>query len=308
MDNELARIEKLKGLENWGTRKFQVKILSQAADALEIIDGNIEKPRPPSAAETSSTDSVEYRKNIRAWNVLDSKAQKIIAITVSEQPLLHIMNCQSSREIWNKLHEVFENKNETAKHILQQQWYTLGRETADDMATHIAKIKDLAYRLKMLDEPVSQSDSMIMTKILMTLPSSYQHSNSVGINKSGPKDPVKPHSKTHNGGTAEKASRESRKQTFAAKTKRRQTQGERESDKPVGKCFKCGKVGHWKRDCKSKASNANNTKIEKSSTKTENRGAAFVGQIASAAALNVSRKYEGMVLRFWCKSAHVTDT
>lgn len=37
MDNELARIEKLKGLENWGTWKFQVKILVQAADALEII-------------------------------------------------------------------------------------------------------------------------------------------------------------------------------------------------------------------------------------------------------------------------------
>ncbi|KMQ86070.1 copia protein [Lasius niger] len=122
MDNELARIERLKGLENWGTWKFQVKILIQAPDALEIINGRIERPRPPTATGTGSAELLaEYRKNLKTWNILDSKAQKIIATMVSEQPLLHIMNCQSSKEMWDKLHEVFESKNETAKHILQQQ-------------------------------------------------------------------------------------------------------------------------------------------------------------------------------------------
>ncbi|XP_029662780.1 uncharacterized protein LOC115235257 [Formica exsecta] len=42
-------------------------------------------------------------------------------------------------------------------------------------ATHTAKIKDLAHRLSMLGKSVS--DGMIMTKILMTLPPSYQHFN-----------------------------------------------------------------------------------------------------------------------------------
>lgn len=100
IDNELARIEKLKGLEIWGTWKFQVKILVQAADAFEIVNGSVERPRPPTATGTGSAELLaEYWKNLKAWNVLDSKAQKIIATTVSEQFLLHIMNCQSSKEM-----------------------------------------------------------------------------------------------------------------------------------------------------------------------------------------------------------------
>ncbi|XP_072745830.1 uncharacterized protein [Anoplolepis gracilipes] len=136
------------------------------------------------------------------------------------------------------------------------------------MATHIAKVKDLAYRLKMLDEPVS--DSIIMIKILMTLPSSYQHFNTAWESTSQDQ-------KTLSNLTARLTMEELRNKqmedqensAFAAKTKRRQTQGERKSEKPVKKCFKCGKVGQWKRDCRSKASNANDTKNEKSSVKTE---------------------------------------
>lgn len=39
------------------------------------------------------------------------------------------------------------------------------------MASHIMKLKDLAHRLQALKEPVA--DSMIITKILMTLPAAY---------------------------------------------------------------------------------------------------------------------------------------
>ncbi|CAL1687631.1 unnamed protein product [Lasius platythorax] len=70
---------------------------------------------------------------------------------------------------------------------------------------------------------------------------------------------------------------------FVAKGKRQQatkgTQGERKANKITGKCFKRGKAGHWKRDCKSKVSDACNVKPV---TKSEDRGAAFVGQIVSA--------------------------
>lgn len=71
------------------------------------------------------------------------------------------------------MHEVYENKSETSKHLLQQKWYSLGKDVSDDIATHIAKIEDLANRLRALGE--TMSESMTITKILMTLPPSYQH-------------------------------------------------------------------------------------------------------------------------------------
>lgn len=72
----------------------------------------------------------------------------------------------------DKLHSVSENKTQTSKHLLQKQWYCLQKDAADDISMHVAKINDLVCRLRMLGEPVT--DSMIITKILMTLPSSYQ--------------------------------------------------------------------------------------------------------------------------------------
>lgn len=165
---------------------------------------------------------------------------------VSEQPLLHIMNCKFAKEMWDKLHEIYENKSETTKHILQQQWYILGKEAADDIATHIAKIKDLAHRLSMLGETVS--NGMIMTKILMTFPLSYQHFNTAWESTSQEQ-------RTLSNLTARLTMEElrnkqydsQRNSAFAAKTKQQPTtkgQGEWKSNKPAGKCFKCGKKGH----------------------------------------------------------------
>lgn len=69
---------------------------------------------------TNAAAVAEHDKKLRTAKKLDGIAQKIIVTTVSDQLLLHIINCQSAREMWQKLYEIFENKSETAKHILQQ--------------------------------------------------------------------------------------------------------------------------------------------------------------------------------------------
>ncbi|XP_046629992.1 uncharacterized protein LOC124310225 [Neodiprion virginianus] len=171
MDSELLRITKLKRLEDWGTRKFQVRTLILASEALEVTTG--ESVKPELEANANAGVISEHSRLLRAWRKLYAIAQKIIVTTVSDQPLLHIINGESARKMWQKLHDIFENKSETAEHILQQQWYTIGKDQGNDIPTHIAKVKDLAQHLSVLGEP--SSDSMVMTKVLMTLPLAYSH-------------------------------------------------------------------------------------------------------------------------------------
>lgn len=135
---------------------------------ISVIDGTFENPGP----QTPTTTQADIAKII-SWRKLDGAARRIIVLTVNENVLVHIINCKTAKEMWEKLHEVYENKNKTSKHMLQKQWFVLGKDPKDDVATHITKIKDLAHRLIALRDQIP--DSMIVTKVLMTLSTQYQH-------------------------------------------------------------------------------------------------------------------------------------
>ena len=75
--------------------------------------------------------------------------------------------------MWNKLLRVYEQKFETFISMVQTRFYQLVKASNDDMVTHISKVESISERLKQLGELIS--DSMIMTKILNTLPAAYNH-------------------------------------------------------------------------------------------------------------------------------------
>ena len=163
MEYEIVRINKLKGLENWASRKFQVRVTLKFCDAWEIVTDESVFPVPGDAANRARA----------AWIIkLDSTAQRIIA-TLDEKPLLHIINCETAKDMWKKLESVYEQKTDTSAHILLQQWYSYQKEPSDDIATHIAKLENLAYRLQTLGEKIP--NQMIITKIFMTLPPSFKY-------------------------------------------------------------------------------------------------------------------------------------
>ncbi|XP_060857196.1 uncharacterized protein LOC132934828 [Metopolophium dirhodum] len=83
------------------------------------------------------------------------------------------MNCDTAYGMWNKLLSVYEQMSDTSITIVQQKFYRYTMDPKDNIAGHISKLENLSRQLKQLGEPISES--MLITKILMTLPDSYRH-------------------------------------------------------------------------------------------------------------------------------------
>lgn len=160
MENSNHNI-KLKGKENWYIWKFQTSIILKAKGVFEIVTGKQKKP-----------ENERNEERVREWVKKDTKAQEILVMGMEEAPMTHIINCESSEEMWEKLLVVYEQKSEISIHLAQQKFFNLKYE-GEGISQFLSKIDDIKIQLKQLDEELS--DNMVMTKILMALPNNFKH-------------------------------------------------------------------------------------------------------------------------------------
>lgn len=173
MDTENnSSLIKLRGVENWGVWKFQLRVNLMAIEAKGHIDGSDPCPTAPASGASEDVRRT-YTTELKAWTKLEGKAQRIIVTALNEETMLHVMNKETAKDMCDTLKDTFETKSATSVHMLQQQWFRSEKEPGDSIKTHIAKVQELAHRLKALGESVS--DNMVITKILMTLPPSFKH-------------------------------------------------------------------------------------------------------------------------------------
>jgi len=264
MENESIKINKLTGNENWETWKFQVKVIMTAADIFDVVIGKSKKPvLTKSSSETEDDARKRYGVDYSIFKKADNKAQKYIVTSVDEQPLQYIMNCDTAKEMWDKLLSVYEQKSDSSVTLIQQKFYSYVMNPDDNMAIHISKLESLSRKLKQLGEPIS--DSMLISKIIMTLPENYKHFYSAwdsipNVDKTlsnlSSRLMVEETRQTQ-GNDAQRDTASS--SAFSAKksygtnkekyTKIGNSENQRNNDKKPGKCNHCKKPGHWKREC-----------------------------------------------------------
>src|SRR5580765_2013721 len=263
MENESIKINKLNGYENWQKWKFQITIILKSYDSLfSVIDGSYKYPTVIIKLDKESNADSQLRltQAQQKWRMMDAKAQRFIVTSVDEQSLDYIMNCDTAKGMWEKLLSIYEQKSDTSITLVQQKFYSYVMDINDNIAQHISKLENLSRKLAQLGEPIS--DSMLMTKILMTLPENYKHFYSAW-------DSIPNENKTLSNLTSRLMVEETRhgqtqvqqniaeNSAFSAK-KSFGTQKQEYSkldnysgnqQKP-GKCNYCKKAGHWKRDCR----------------------------------------------------------
>jgi hypothetical protein len=74
--------------------------------------------------------------------------------------------------MWNRLKSQFELTSKENSHMLLESFMSYKYESGHDVMRHISTIEALARQLNEIGSPISEG--LIVTKILMTLPSSYR--------------------------------------------------------------------------------------------------------------------------------------
>lgn len=159
MEQELNAVTKLKDTETYALWKFQVDILIKSAGLYGYVDGTINYPTDKTLVE--------------AWVKADAKVQKFIICTIDKNVLIHIMNCKTSNEMYTCLKTLYDRDSEQQKLCLLTDFYNFKLNSKVSIADNVARLQNIVYRLKSLQENIS--DTQFMAKVLNELPENLKH-------------------------------------------------------------------------------------------------------------------------------------
>ncbi|GJQ65386.1 hypothetical protein Trydic_g7496 [Trypoxylus dichotomus] len=135
---KLQIIEKLEGDRNWPVWKLDVGLQLTVNKVMPVVKGNIFVPKPlPEDAERED----KYEKEMKQYTESDLLAQFIIGSSIKSEPKQHILTCKSSKEMWDMLHSIYEQRSERRLDLLYCQLFSYEKDPNDDIATHVSKLQ-----------------------------------------------------------------------------------------------------------------------------------------------------------------------
>lgn len=160
MSYSAVKIEPL-GKDNFDTWKIQIKALLIKNDAWKYVNGTKKKPEDGSNADAIAT-----------WETNDAKATSDLILAISTPELRQVKNCETSNEIWKKLHNVYESKGPARKANLLKSLILLKMKNGDDMRDHLRNFFEIVDKLEEMEMKVDED--MITILLLYSVPDEYE--------------------------------------------------------------------------------------------------------------------------------------
>jgi len=269
MEGERLSIEKLSGPENWTTWKFQLEHLLRAKGLWGFITGAevlADDANPQVTAEFN-------RRNERAFST--------IVLNICTAQLYLVTSCKSAKEAWDTLGDHYERKTLANKLFLKKTYFRCEMSENMSIQEHLKNMKELVDKITAVGAPIAEEDQVVT--LLGSLPGSYgtlvtaleariddltlQFVQQALINEEQKRNSIV--SGYDSSGTGKVSS------AMASRFYHDRPWNQHGHTAPVGdekkpgfkiKCYKCGNLGHMKRDCPNNKKNTNNKPVHKAKT------------------------------------------
>lgn len=174
----IVNIGLLDGKSNWTTWKYKAGIcLRGIPGAVDIIEGKTS--RPADLADGAKPEEVALHKTqLDAFLKIDSTVLLLLTTNMSEKTVEKIMRLTTSREVWVELHRLFDGVSEDKIYDTCLEFFNYQKATADDIATHISKLKNLwnVLKIEMAKDAAVKGELpelFLICKVLGTLQEEY---------------------------------------------------------------------------------------------------------------------------------------
>lgn len=222
MDRDKSTIDKLRGSENYHAWKYAITSL------LEMHDLELSIAESESDPNTSTEEDATKLK----------KAKAKINLSIDPSLYVHIEDCKTALEIWNRLQTMFEDKGLSRRIGLLRSLISTTLENSESMTAYITKIIGTAHKLRSIGFDISEE--YVGSFLLAGLPDQFQPFI-MGMESSGAKitgDTIK--TRLFEMNTKDNDSNHafigSKKKTF-------------KPNQSTTKCDECGKNGHTTARC-----------------------------------------------------------
>jgi hypothetical protein len=250
------------------------------------------------ATGTQPTSTPPTGMSKEDWEKLYRSERSTIRLCLADSRLLNVSGESTDKELWDKLGNLYQSKSLVNKLFLQKKLYHLRIEDGDYVIEHLNSFNTLVSQLVSINITIAEEDKCIT--LLCSLPDSWD--NLVVAISSTTQSTLKYEDVVSSLLSEEMRWKSMDSHNTDALFVRGRTQ-DRNGGKPSGgrpkstdrskspgkslrKCWKCGKTGHYKKDCKSKVEKpkgSDSTSSIEAKTTTEEGGDVYLASIGTHA-------------------------